>query len=69
MSKSLGKAEMIIGLEDLKTLHILHPNFPKKNFWSSKDPMPGSMFSTTLPRDKISRGSVTRRGLEVSSFN
>ena len=29
VSSSLGKGEMVIGIEDLKTLHIFHPNFPK----------------------------------------
>ena len=29
VSKSLGNGEMLIGIEDLKTLHILHQDFPK----------------------------------------
>ena len=29
VSRSLGKAEMVINLEDLKAVHILHSKFPK----------------------------------------
>ena len=29
VSKSLGKGELVVGLEDLKELHILHNDFPR----------------------------------------
>ena len=29
VSKSLGQEELRVGLEDLKTLHILHRDFPE----------------------------------------
>ena len=29
VSKDIGKDEMVVGIDDLKTLHILHQDFPK----------------------------------------
>ena len=31
VSKSLGQDQLVVGLEDLKTLHILHNDFPRQS--------------------------------------